>query len=379
MSNVLLILSSLENGTIARSVVDIALLLKSKNIDVSVVSAGGKMVKILKRENIHHYQFPINSNDIFLIRKSLNKIAELVKKGKFDLVHTFTPQAALYGYKLSKLLNIYHITSITKLYKKTYIPFKNTGINYMLKANHIIVPSNYMATYLENNYKVNHDKITIVPTWIDTDIFDPNNINPERIIAAAQELRIPEDHFVIATSSKLKNLNENLSILLNIIKLQTLTKQKIRCLIISNSYNNKYKPKFENLIKKHNAEHLIHIIDEQIDLPAALMLSGVYININLNPKASMTNILEAQSLGKPVIANNVGAAAEYMLHNISRLYDENNMNDLVQHLLWTVNLSKEERTDISKKLNSYIKSNFSKNINPDKIIDVYALTNSKGN
>ena len=366
MSNILLMLSSLESGTIARSVVDIALLLKSKNINVSVISAGGKMVKILKRENIPHYQFPINSNDIFLRKKCLNKIIEIIKENNFNLIHTFTPQSAIYGCKL------------TKLYKKTFIPFKNTGINYMLKANHIIVPSNYMKTFLENNYKIENEKITVIPTWIDTDIFNPNNISPERIIATAQELRIPEDHFIIAVSSKLKNIKENSNILFEIKKLLNITKQKIRCLVISNSCNKKDKLKFENLLKKNNSEHLVHIIDEQIDLPATLMLCDVYLDINLKPRASVTNILEVQSLGKPVIANNVGVNSEYILNNISKLFNENNTDELTKHLLWGINLSKDERTNISQKLHDYIETKFSKGINPDKILNVYNLIIKKG-
>ncbi len=380
MSNILLVSSSLESGSIAKSVIDIALLLKSKNVNVSVISAGGKMVKVLKRENIPHYQFPINSSDIFLVRKCIKKIVDIVKKEHFDIVHTFTPQSALYGYKLSKLLSIYHLTSITKLYEKTYIPFKNTGINYMLKANHIIVPSNYMKTFLQNNYKIADNKIAVVPTWIDTNIFNPNNISPERMIATAQELRIPEDHFIIATISKLKNETENINLLSNLLKLQTLTTQKIRCLVILNSCTKKNKYKFENLIKKYNAEHLVHIIDDQIDLPATLMLSDVYFNINTKPKASMTAILEVQSLGKPVISNNIGANAEYMMYNVSKLFNENDKEEISKHLLWVINLSKDERTNISQKLHSHIDSNFSKAKIPNKILDIYNLIlNSKGN
>ena len=47
--NVLLIASSLESGPIDKSVIDIAIILKKNGFVVSVISAGGKMVKELKK------------------------------------------------------------------------------------------------------------------------------------------------------------------------------------------------------------------------------------------------------------------------------------------------------------------------------------------
>ena len=69
--NILMIASSLESGVIDKSVIDIACVLKKNGFEVSVVSAGGKMVKELRKEGINHYLLPVNSNDFFVVRHNL--------------------------------------------------------------------------------------------------------------------------------------------------------------------------------------------------------------------------------------------------------------------------------------------------------------------
>ena len=374
--HVLLISSSLENDKIDKSVIDIALALKLNNIEVSVISSGGKMVKELRKKDIPHYCYPIDSNDILVKYKCIKNINLLIKEKSISLIHTFTPQAALYGFKLSNINNIYHICSINKLYKKSFLPLlSNNSINYMIKANLIIVPSNYMATYLQTTFKLPANKIIIIPNWIDTSSFNPYNISSERIISTATDFRIPEDRFVIMSIADFSNIKEYSFLITSIYKLQKLTKTKIRCLLINNQIgtkNKKYKTKLEKLTNKYNLNDLIHIINKPSDIQSLIMLSDIYIDINFKPKATDLTLLEVQSLGRQIIGVDIGATKEYILNNQTcKLFDLSKPDDLLKHILWCMNISKEDRKNISTQLSTNIRLNFSKETMPDRIINIY--------
>ncbi len=369
--NILLLSSSIEDKRIDRYVIDIAIALKNKDFNVIVASAGGKMVKELKKANIPHHFLPINSNDFLVSYKCLKNLKNIVLKNKIKIVHSFSPETAYHGYKLSKTTNAIHFTSIYKVYKKSIIPFSNKGINYMLKANFIITPSKYMEQHLVSSYKINPNKIGIVPAWIDTDLYNPNAISAERIITTATGYRIPEDSFIVTTISNLKNTKDLTFLISSIIKLQDISKKKIRCIILNNQ-TIKNKNRLENIITKLNANHLIHIIEDKIDIPAILMLSDVYVKLNSKGKAYMPTILEAEGLGRPIIATDTGSTKEYIFNEeICKLIKSNDSEKFIKELLNTIKLTKDERFAISQKLSTYIRLNFSKNYIPEKIITIY--------
>ena len=245
----------------------------------------------------------------------------------------------------------------------------------MIKANLIIVPSNYMATYLQTTFKLPANKIIIIPNWIDTSSFNPYNISSERIISTATDFRIPEDRFVIMSIADFSNIKEYSFLITSIYKLQKLTKTKIRCLLIDNQIgtkNKKYKTKLEKLTNKYNLNDLIHIINKPSDIQSLIMLSDIYIDINFKPKATDITLLEVQSLGRQIIGVDIGATEEYILNNQTcKLFDLSKPDDLLKHILWCMNISKEDRKNISTQLSTNIRLNFSKETMPDRIINIY--------
>ncbi|MBD5398528.1 glycosyltransferase family 4 protein [bacterium] len=371
--NILIITSSLESGVIDKSVIDIATILNEKDFNITVISAGGKMVKELKKCGIEHIQLPINSNDFFVIRRNMKKISEISSERQISMIHTFTPQSSFYGFKISKIFNIPYITSFLKIYKKSFWHLTNNRINYLTKGDIIIVPSDFMASFIQITYKVPSEKIAIIPQWIDTDVYNSNNVSAERIISTASDLRIPEDHFIITTIAKMEKTRGQTNLITAISKLPNEIKQRIRCLIIGSYKEHKrYKNELTNLSQKLGVEGIIHIAGDCSDTPALLMLSDVYIATNIEPKASQITVLEAQSIGRPIIASNIGSTSEYILDNDTcKTYDPRNIDELVKAILWSMEINEDKREEISKKLSANIRLNFSKNLLPQKIGSIY--------
>lgn len=374
--HVLMIASSLERGFIDKNVIDIAITLKKGGFDVSVISAGGKMVKELKKEGINHYLLPVNSNDFFVVRRNIKKITEIVKLNGIDLIHTFTPHSSFYGFKVSKITKVPYITSFLKIYNKTFWPFTKKRINYLSKGKLVVVPSEYMASFVQVTYKVPNDKIVIVPQWVDTDLFNSHNVSAERIISTASDFRIPEDHFIITTVGKLKKSRGQALLIYAMAKLPPEIRNKMRCVIVGSFKEHKrYKSELENLARKLGVEDIIHIAGETSDIPAFLMLSDVYIATNIEPKASMVTMLEAESLGRPIIASNVGSTPEYVFDDTTcKMFDPKNVDELVDAIVWSLKITEEERAEISQKLSTNVRLNFAKNTIPQKIVNIYKYT-----
>ena len=371
--NILIITSSLESGVVDKSVIDVATILAQKNFSITVISAGGKMVKELKKFGVEHIQLPVNSNDFFVIRRNIKKISEIVGERQISLIHTFTPQSSFYGFKVSKIFNIPYITSFLRIYKKSFWPLTNNRVNYLAKGEVVIVPSDYMASYIQITYKVPSEKIVIIPQWIDTDVFNANNVSAERIISTASDLRIPEDHFIISTVAKLEKTRGQANLITAISKLPDNIKRKVRCLVIGSYKEHKrYKNELVKLAQRLGVDGIVHIVGNCNDIPALLVLSDVYVTTNIEPKASQITLLEAQSLGRPIVASNIGSTPEYILDTETcKTYDPKNIDEFVNAILWSMEISEKQREEISKKLSANVRLNFSKNLIPQKIANIY--------
>ena len=129
------------------------------NYDITVISSGGINLKKLDEMKIKHYEISnIDSKNPFLIIKNLKKIKKILKKEKFDIIHTHHRMAAFYVAlakpKNCKLIHTMHNTFSDKI-KLTKFSLKNfkivacgktvekqTEINYGFKFPQLLTISN---------------------------------------------------------------------------------------------------------------------------------------------------------------------------------------------------------------------------------------------
>ncbi|MDR1009207.1 MAG: glycosyltransferase [Rickettsiales bacterium] len=369
--NILMVASSLASGVIDKSVIDAAVILASRGFGMTVVSAGGKMVKELKKQGIEHVLMPVNSSDWFVERANVKRLTEIIAAKDIRLIHAFTPASAKLAFKAGRAARVPYIASFMRIYKQTFLNRLFGRAKYMTLGEFTIVPSEYMAAYVQSTFKVAPEKIIIVPQWIDTGVFNEMGVSAERIISVASSMRIPEDHFIAATLSHISRAREHQTLLQAVARLPENKRARLRVLIVGECKKS-VKTELERQAARLGIDNLIHIAGEIHDLPALLMLSDVYVSTSAEPEAAHVRLLEAQSLGRPVIAAGVGSAPEYALDPAaSRLFDPKSPDSLAEALSWAMDISKDERFELSRRLSAAVRLNFSRANLPAKIGNIY--------
>jgi glycosyltransferase involved in cell wall biosynthesis len=156
---------------------------------------------------------------------------------------------------------------------------------------------------------------------------------------------------------------------------------RTKCLVVGSYRESKrYKGELEGLARRLGVGDMFHFVGATSDVAALLMLSDVYVSTYVEPMAAHISLLEAMSLGRPIIASNVGATPEYILDDEScRMYAPRNADELAKAMLWAMDIGKEKRANISARLASNIRLNFSRGLMPSKIGNIYdyVLENGK--
>ena len=204
---VMQILPALENGGVERGTIDIAKALKKDGFEPIVVSSGGVLVYQLKEAKIKHIKLLTNSKNPFTIHSNIAKIAELIREHNVDVVHVRSRApmwSAYFACKKTgaKLVSTVHGTySLNFLWWKIF-PLKRLYNSLMLKADEIIVVSNFIKDYLITNYKQKDkyfpmEKITVIQRGVELNYFNFSKVSKNRIIDLSKKWHLPDDKKII--------------------------------------------------------------------------------------------------------------------------------------------------------------------------------------
>ncbi|MBE6908747.1 MAG: polysaccharide pyruvyl transferase CsaB [Ruminococcaceae bacterium] len=172
---ILMVLMGLEIGGAETHVVELVRQLRRDGWDVAVVSNGGVYERELTEAGVRCHRAPLHRRSIPLMLRSLGILRRVIREEKPDVVHA---HARIPGF----LCGILH--------REMGFPFVTTAhgvfyVNPILKrianwGERTVAVSEDIRAYLEENYGIPEEHITLTINGIDTDKFSPD-VSPERI------------------------------------------------------------------------------------------------------------------------------------------------------------------------------------------------------
>jgi glycosyltransferase involved in cell wall biosynthesis len=369
ITTILQILPALNTGGVERSTVEVAEAIVNAGGRALVVSTGGNMVNEITRVHGVHIKMQVHSKNPFIIYTNIARLVKLIKEHKVDVVHVRSRAPAWSAYFAAKqcrkpLVITFHGTySVSNFFKRKYNAIMTSG-------DRIIANSRFIAGHMRRIYGVPVNKIRIIPRGVDLLRFDPKKISAERVVALAYKWRLEDGFPVIMLPGRLTRWKGQ-TLFIDAIK--QLDRRDIRCLLVGDSQGRDgYRQELECMVEDLGLGGVVRIVDHCDDMPAAYMLSDIVVSASIDPEAFGRVVIEAQSLGRPVIAAAHGGTKETVIENETGwLVPPNDVGALAKTLEKALNLSPEERTVLSQKGIANIRNNFSKDTMCAKTLDVY--------
>jgi glycosyltransferase involved in cell wall biosynthesis len=108
------------------------------------------------------------------------------------------------------------------------------------------------------------------------------------------------------------------------------------------------------------------------DVPALMKACDIVVSASLDPEAFGRIAAEGESMGKIVIASNIGGSLDNLKDGITgRHFKAGDASDLAKKIQWALDLPEDERHKISAAAQNFVKENFTKQIMCDKTLKVY--------
>jgi len=367
---VLQVLPSLVTGGVERGTVDIAAAIAEAGWTPLVVSSGGPMVHELDRLKVRHIELPVASKNPLVMRDNIERLMKVIAENKVDIVHARSRAPAWSASIAAKRAGVHFVTTFHGTYNLGWLGLKHAYNRVMTRGERVIAISDFIRRHIEQVYRVDPAIIRVVPRGIDLTRFDPNRVSPERIIQLAQKWRLVDGQRVVMLPGRLTRWKGQ-EVLIEALAM--LGRSEIRCMLVGSEQGRTgYVKELQALAAKHNMQHIVHVVGECNDMPAAYMLSDAVVSASTDPEAFGRVIAEGQAMGRPVIATDHGAGRETVIEgHTGLLVPPGDPMALATALDRILVMSVEERADMASAGIEHVRTHFSRELMCERTLAVY--------
>jgi len=373
---ILQIIPSMEIGGAERTVLEITAFLKNTNYTSLVLTSGGKLIKDLEKLNIEVVQYPIDKKNPLLIIKNIIELKKLFIEKNIDLIHVRSRAPAWSAIFAARSLKIPIVTtwhghvSNSSWFKKKYNSI-------MHKGNALIANSNYTAENINKIYRIDKDKIDIIPRGVNTEKFKASNFSDEEKIKIKKEWKVfDQNKIILLLPARLTRWKGHEVVIkaISLLKNEEFFKN-IVCLFAGNQKGSeRYIQNLKETIASLSLDDKIKLIGQVENMPLAYQVSNIILSPSIQPEPFGRIPIEAQASGKIIISSNAGAVKETIKSGQDSTgfkVKPNNSEELAHQIKLVIKMKDEDLQEIKKRAILNVKNNFSLETMCKKTLEVY--------
>ena len=218
----------------------------------------------------------------------------------------------------------------------------------MLRSKLTIAGSNFIFGHINDNYSeylTKHKKLRVIFRGINVDYFNSKNISILKQEKLKREWSIDPNKFIILMPGRLTYWKgqEKFIEALNIL-IEDYNFTNFHAILLGSDQGRKvYSKKLFSLVERYSLSKKISFINHCGEMPLAYSLADVVVSASIEPEAFGRIAVESQSMGKPIIASNIGGSKETVLNKKTGfLYKHDDPRELAKSLNTVIQLNQEE-------------------------------------
>jgi len=345
--NVLQVIPKLGYGGAETGCYDIAHFLSENDCGSFLVTSGGELLKFINKDKVKLLRLPVHSKNPFLILFNTLILIIYIIFFKINIVHARSRAPAWSCYFASLLTKRVFVTTFhgTYNFKGKLKKFYNS---IMLRAKLTIAGSNFIFEHINENYGEylsKQKKLRVIFRGINIDYFNAKNISVLKQEKLKKDWDVSSNKFTVLLPGRLTYWKgqEKFIDALNIL-IEDYDNSNFQAIILGSDQGRKvYTKKLINLVERYNLNKKVKFISHCKEMPLAYSLADVVVSASIEPEAFGRVSVEAQSMGKPIIASNIGGSKETIINKKTGfLYKHDDPRELAKILNTVIQLSSDE-------------------------------------
>ena len=348
---VLQVIPTLGFGGAETGCYDLAHYLAEKDCNSFIATSGGELLKFVKKSKVKIFRLPVQSKNPFLIILNTIILSILILINNINIVHARSRAPAWSCYFACLMTRRNFVTTFhgTYNFNNNLKKFYNSV---MLRSKLTIAGSNFIFNHINENYSEyfsRKKKLRVIFRGINIDYYSQKNISILKREKIKQEWELLPNKCTILMPGRLtywkgqEKFIESLNILI-----ENYNNSNFQAIVLGSDQGRKvYKKKLINLVQRYRLGQKIKFIDHCKEMPLAYSLADVVVSASVEPEAFGRVSVEAQAMGKPIVASDLGGSKETILKGKSGfLYKHDDPRQLAKALNTVIELDQDSLNSI---------------------------------
>lgn len=306
------VLPALESGGVERGTLEVGRYLVAHGHRSIVISAGGRMVEPLMREGSEHLTWDIGRKSLWTLRL-IPRLRRFLIDNRVDILHARSRMPAWVAYLawrgMDPAVRPRFVTTVHGLYSV------NAYSAVMVKGERVIAVSQTVRDYVLRHYpKIDPARIVIIPRGVDPDAY-PHGYQPSAQWLTRWRAQYPQlvGKKVLTLPGRITRLkgHEDFIDLIGRLKASGVA---VHGLVVG-GVDPRKQAYLRELKGKIHAAALgadISFTGQRDDLREIMAVSALVLSLSTQPESFGRTVLEALSLGVPVVGYNHGGVGEVL-------------------------------------------------------------------
>ncbi|MDC0167472.1 glycosyltransferase family 4 protein [Candidatus Pelagibacter sp.] len=361
---VLQVIPKLGYGGAETGCFDIAHYLPENNCESFIVTSGGELLKFVDKKKVKIFKLPVQSKNPLLIFINSIILIGIILLNNISIVHARSRAPAWSCLLASKITGRKFVTTFhgTYNFKTNLKKFYNSV---MVRSDLIIAGSNFIFSHIKENYSMylnSKKKFLVIFRGINVDYFDSSTTLENDEKKLLKQWDIEKDKKIILLPGRLTSWKgqEVFIEAVNLINIELGYEAFYTVILGSDQGRELYKKKLIRLSEQYRMSKQIRFIDHCKNMALAYKVSDIIVSASNEPEAFGRVSVEAQSMGKPIVASNIGGSNETVIdEKTGFLFETNNAKSLSKQILRVINMDEtslkmmgiEARKNVTQRFN----------------------------
>jgi glycosyltransferase involved in cell wall biosynthesis len=367
--SVLQVIPALDAGGAERTAVDVARAVVKAGGKAWIATRGGRLTAEAESAGAEIILGPFDTKNPLTIWQNAKALADVIRYKHATIIHARSRAPAWSAQLAAQRTGIKYVATYHGIYNAKS-PLKRWYNGIMARGDAVIANSEYTAAHVVAEHKVDRRKLHVIPRGIDIEGFTPDRVAEARIDAIRKQWNLTPGKPVIVMPGRLTRWKGQLVFIEALARLPD--RNFIAVMVGDAQERDAYVDELHASLKRLNLTEITRIPGHCSDMPAAFMAADVIVTPSIEPEAFGRVAVEAQAMGRPVVASRLGAQTETVVDGITGfLFPPGDADALAQGIARALSLTADQRQAMAKKARERVLASYSVDAMCEATLKVY--------
>ena len=334
--NILQVIPTLNISGAEQGCFDVANYLTKNGFTSNIITSSGYRIEQLEKNGSIVNRIPVHSKNPLTMIINIFRILKIVKKNNINIIHARSRAPAWSCYFVAKIAKIKFITTFHGTYNFNN-KIKKFYNSIMIKGDYIIAISEFIHNEIKSKYAYSKKNLSVISRGIDIEYLDPSKTDYKKVKKIIKDHDIKNDSIKLVLPGRVSGWKGHNVAIEAMAHLKDKSSNDFELIFVGPADNLKLKNNLLQKISELKLENCVKFVGPSKEMNLVYSLADIVLSCSTDPEAFGRIPVEAQAMGKVIIASNHGGHTETIINGLSGfLYSPLSSEELANLIIKTI-------------------------------------------